>query len=142
MPLIRIDVPEGGSTDIKKQIHSKVREVVLKTLAPKEVKYDYVSIREAFGFIGDGLPVIDVDLRPGRDARRKKALVDGISEVLKEMLNVSKEDVYCLFRETPAHNHYTGGKPLPEWVPSDEWETKVVGSRGIVVHEFSSEEFK
>ena len=39
MPLIRIDVPEGVSTDIKKQIHSKVREVVLKTLAPKEVKY-------------------------------------------------------------------------------------------------------
>jgi hypothetical protein len=27
-----------------------------------------------------------------------------------------------LFRETPAHNHYTGGEPLPEWVPSDEWE--------------------
>ena len=42
--------------------------------------------------IGDGLPVIDVDLRPGRDARRKKALVDGISEVLKETLNVSRED--------------------------------------------------
>ena len=120
MPLIRIDVQEGVSRDIKKQIHSKVREVVLKTLAPKEVKYDYVSIRESFGFTGDGLPVIDVDLRPGRDTRRKKALVDGISEVLIETLNVSREDVYCLFREIPAHNHYTGGEPLPEWVPSDE----------------------
>ena len=63
---------------------------MLKTLAPKEVKYDYVSIREAFGFIGNGLPVIDVDLRTGQDTRRKKALVDGISEVLKEKLNVSK----------------------------------------------------
>ena len=99
MPLIRIDVPEGVSTDIKKQIHSKVREVVLKTLAPKEVKYDYVSIREAFGYIGDGLPVIDVDLRPGRDARRKKALVDDISEVLKETLNVlGKMCIVCLER--------------------------------------------
>ena len=119
MPLIRIDVPEGVSKDIKKQIHNKVREVVLKTLAPKEVKYDYVSIREAFGYIGDGLPVIDVDLRPGRDARRKKALVDGISEVLKEALNVSKEDVYFLFREIQAYNHHNGGEPLPKWVPSD-----------------------
>ena len=79
MPLIRLDVPEGVSTDIKKQIHSKVREIVLKTLAPVEVKYDYVSIRGAFGFIGDGLPVIDVDFRPGWDARRKKAVVEGIS---------------------------------------------------------------
>ena len=98
MPLIRIDIPEGVSTDIKKQIHSKVREVVLKTLAPKEVKYDYVFIREAFVYIRDNLPVIDVDLRPGRDTRRKKALFDGIPEVLKETLNISKEDVYCLFR--------------------------------------------
>jgi hypothetical protein len=32
----------------------------------------------------------------------------------------SKKDMYCLFRETPAHNQYTGGKPLPEWVPSDQ----------------------
>ena len=122
MTLIRIDVQEGVSKDIKKQIHIKVREVVLKILAPKEVKYDYVSIREALSFIGDGLPVIDVDLRPGRDARRKKALVDGISEVLKETLNIAKEDVYCLFRETQAHNHYTGGEPLSEWVASAEYK--------------------
>ena len=40
MPLIRIDVPEGISSNIKKKIHTRVREVVLKTLAPKEVKYD------------------------------------------------------------------------------------------------------
>ena len=120
MPLIRIDIPEGVSKDIKKKIHSKVREVVLKTLAPKEVKYDYVSIRETFGFIGNGLPVIDVDLRPGRDVIRKKALVGGISEVLKETQNIPKEDIYCLFRETPAHNHYTGGEALPAWAPSDE----------------------
>ena len=45
---------------------------VSATLAPKQVKYDYVSIREAFGVIGDGLPVIDVDLRPGREPERKK----------------------------------------------------------------------
>ena len=97
-----------------------MREVVLKTLVPKEIKYDYVSIRESFSFIGDGLPVIDVDLRPGRDARRKKSLEDGISEVLRDSLNISKKDVYYLFRKRPAHNHYTGGKLLPEWVPSDE----------------------
>ena len=84
MPLIRIDVPEGVSTDIKKQIHSKVREVVLKTLAPKEVKYDYVSIREAFGYIGDGLPVIDVDLRPGEMREEKKRLLMVYLKFLKK----------------------------------------------------------
>ena len=72
MPLIRIDVPEGTETEKKQIIHKRVREVVLRTLAPKQVKYDYVSIREAYGIIGDGLPVIDIDLRPGREPERKK----------------------------------------------------------------------
>ena len=72
MPLIRIDLPEGVASEKKALIHQKVRDVVLKTFAPKEVKYDYVSIREAFGYVGDGMPVIDVDLRPGREPERKK----------------------------------------------------------------------
>ena len=120
MPLIRIDLPEGVSNDDKEKIQKKVREVVLKTLAPKQVRYDYVSIRESFGIIGDGLPVVDVDLRPGREPERKKGLVDGISSVLKDILDIDPEDVYCIFRETPAHNHYTGGEPLPDWVPADK----------------------
>ena len=120
MPLIRIDLPEGVSNENKLTIQKKVREVVLKNLAPKQVRYDYVSIRESFGIIGDGLPVVDVDLRPGREPERKKGLVDGISSVLKEILNIDPEDVYCIFRETPAYNHYTGGEPLPDWVPSDK----------------------
>ena len=120
MPLIRISVPEGTATEKKQIIHKRVREVVLKTLAPKQVRYDYVSITEAFGIIGDGLPVIDVDLRPGREPERKKGLVDGIAEVLNETMGVDAEDIYCIFRETPAADHYTGGEPLPEWVPADK----------------------
>ena len=96
MPLIRISVPEGTATDKKQIIHKRVREVVLKTLAPKKVRYDYVSITEAFGVIGDGLPVIDVDLRPGREPERKKGLVDGIAEVLNETMGVDAEDIYCI----------------------------------------------
>ena len=105
MPLIRISVPEGPATEKKQIIHKRVREVVLKTLAPKQVRYDYVSISEAFGIIGDGLPVIDVDLRPGREPERKKGLVDGIAEVLNETMGVDAEDIYCILRETPAADH-------------------------------------
>ena len=94
--------------------------MVLRTIAPKQVKYDYVSIREAYGGIGDGLPVIEVDLRPGRESERKKGLVDGIAEVLNETMGIKAEDIYCLFRETPASDHYTDGQPLPEWVPADK----------------------
>ena len=120
MPLIRVVVPEGVSTGKKNKIRTEIKDAVLRTLAPKETKYDYVSISEALGVVGDGLPVVDVDLRPGRSSERKKALVDEISRILFNELNVKEEDIYVLFRENPAENHYTGGTPLPEWKPASE----------------------
>ena len=120
MPLIRVVVPEGTSPAKKHNIRTNIKEAVLRTLAPKETKYDYVSISEAFGVVGDGLPVVYVDLRPGRSPERKKALVDEISRILLEELNIKENDIYVLFRENPAENHYTGGTPLPEWKPASE----------------------
>jgi hypothetical protein len=99
MPVIRIEVPEGTASESKKKIREQVKQAVLKTLAPKETKYDYVAIREAFGEIGDGLPLVEV--------------------VLYDELQVKPEDIYLLYRENPAMNHYTGGTPLPDWVPAD-----------------------
>jgi phenylpyruvate tautomerase PptA (4-oxalocrotonate tautomerase family) len=119
MPVIRVEVPEQTPQETKKAIRDGVKAAVLKTLAPKETKYDYVGVREVFGEIGDGLPLITVDLRPGREQERKQALVDAISAILYEQLGVVRQDVYVLFRETPAKNHYTGGEPLPDWVPAD-----------------------
>ena len=118
MPVIRIEVPEGTSQDTKRRIREGVKQAVLDTLAPKETKYDYVAVREVFGEIGDGVPLITVDLRPGREAERKKALVDAIAGLLKIELNADARDIYVLYRENPAENHYTGGEPLPPWVPA------------------------
>ena len=100
-------------------IRIAVKEAVLKTLAPKETKYDYVAVREVIAEIGDGAPLIEVDLRPGREPARKKALVDAIAAILNAEMGVAEENIYVIFRETPADNHYTGGKPLPAWVPAD-----------------------
>ncbi|WP_176214328.1 tautomerase family protein [Roseovarius sp. A-2] len=118
--MIRIEVPEGTATDVKGRIRDGVKQAVIDTLAPKEIKYDYVAVREAFGIIGDGLPLVTVDLRPGREPERKKALVDAIAAILNSELAVDPADLYVLFRETPAENHYTGGTPLPDWVPADQ----------------------
>lgn len=116
MPVIRIEVPEGTSKVIKRRIRLGVKQAVIDTLAPKETKYDYVAVSEVFGEIGDGLPLVTVDLRPGREANRKKALVDQIAALLKLELNIEARDIYVLFRGNPSENHYTGGEPLPAWV--------------------------
>ena len=120
MPVIRIEIPEGISRDIKRRIRDGAKQAVIDTLAPKETKYDYVAVREVFAEIGDGAPLVTVDLRPGREPERKKALVDAISRLLNVELNVEARDVYVLFRENPAENHYCGGEPLPAWVPASK----------------------
>lgn len=120
MPVIRIEVPEGTDQEIKKRIRDGVKQAVLDTLAPKETKYDYVAIREAFAEIGDGLPLVTVDLRPGREVERKKALVDAIANIMQQELGSDPVDLYVEFRENPAENHYCGGTPLPAWVPADK----------------------
>ncbi len=122
MPIVRVELPTGTPVEIKTAARDKVKAAVLKTLAPKETKYDYVAIREVHGEIGDGVPVVTVDLRPGRDAGRKAALAHAIAEALGEVAGIAAEDVYVLYRETPAENHYCGGKPLPDWVPADAAE--------------------
>lgn len=120
MPVIRIEVPVGTPAATQKSIRIAVKEAVLRTLAPKETKYDYVAVREVMAEIGDGAPLVEVDLRPGREPERKKALVDAIAVVLNDAMGVKAEDIYVLFRENPAENHYCGGTPLPAWVPADE----------------------
>ena len=119
MPVIRVEVPAGTSADTQKAIRVAVKAAVLKTLAPKQTKYDYVAVREVVAEIGDGVPLVEIDLRPGREPERKKALVDAIAGILNETMGVDAADVYVVFRENAAENHYCGGTPLPPWVPAD-----------------------
>lgn len=120
MPVICVEVPKPTPEDVQRRIRVAIKQAVLIALAPKETKYDYVAIREVIGEIGDGVPLVTVDLRPGREPARKKALADAISKILNEELDVAPADVYVLFRENPAENHYCGGAPLPAWVPADK----------------------
>ncbi len=48
------------------------------------------------------------------------ALAQAIAEAMQTAAGIAAEDVYLLFRETPAENHYCGGTPLPNWVPADD----------------------
>ena len=109
MPIIRVEVP----ADTQKTIRIAVKAAVLKTLAPKQTKYDYVAMREVVAEIGDGVSMVEIDLRPGREPERKKALVDAIAETLNDMMGVEAADIYVEFRESPAENHYSGGTTLP-----------------------------
>ena len=119
MPVVRADVPRGYSDERKEALRQAIKGAIIEALSPKETKYIYVAVREVFAPVGDGAPTVTVDLRPGRETERKAALARGIAGAFAATLGIEAREIYLLFRENPAENHYCGGEPLPAWVPAD-----------------------
>ncbi len=119
MPIVRADLPAGYDDAKKEAIRAAIKAAIIEALAPKETKYIYVALRDVFAPEGDGAPTVTVDLRPGREVARKAALAKAISGAFAEAAGTDPKDIYLLFRETRAADHYCGGEPLPEWVPAD-----------------------
>ncbi len=69
------------------------------------------------------MPIVRADLPQGMTDGRKQALCQAIkgavAQAFQATAGIDWQDVYLLFRETPAENHYCGGTPLPNWVPAD-----------------------
>ena len=82
---------------------------------PETRKWIYVSITEAYGKLGDGLPTVTIDTRPGRKQEQKLELARRLCDVFEQTLGT--RDVYVLLRESQAGDHIGGGTPLPEWRP-------------------------
>lgn len=122
MPIVRVDVPLGCSNQVKDALRSEIKRVINEVLDPGQggkhpetAKWIYVSIREAYGAIGDGLPTVTIDTRPGRKQEQKLRLANEICDIFEKAIGT--RDVYVLLRETNAADHIGGGTPLPEWKP-------------------------
>lgn len=123
MPIVRIDVPEGTPAEVKRRLRADVKGAINEALDPTQkgrfpetAKWIYVSIREAFGELGDGLPTISVDTRPGRTDAQKQKLMALCCDIFERHLGT--RDVYLILRESEAINHQAGGQALPVWRPS------------------------
>lgn len=122
MPIVRVDIPQGFPERTKEAIRDGIKDAINVVLDPGQkgrfpetCKWIYVSIREAYGKLGDGLPTVTIDTRPGRRQEQKNEVARRICDVFQATLGT--RDVYVLLRETPAADHIGGGTPLPEWRP-------------------------
>lgn len=122
MPIVRVDIPRGYTDAHKERLRQGIRQAVDEALDPAQKerfpetrKWIYVSIHEAFGEIGDGLPTVTIDARPGRSRERKDLCAKLICDVFETYMNT--RDVYVLLRTTEAADHLTGAGALPEWNP-------------------------
>lgn len=123
MPIVRIDIPEGYPKEVKDRLREGVKEAIIEAIDPGQngrhpetCKWIYPSIREAYGRLGDGLPTVSVDTRPGRTQKQKRHLANLICNLFERELGT--RDVYVLIRTTESDDHIAGGEPLPEWNPA------------------------
>jgi phenylpyruvate tautomerase PptA (4-oxalocrotonate tautomerase family) len=123
MPIVRVDIPTGYPNATKDQICAGIKSAIDDVFDPAQRgrypetrKWIYVSVREAHGALGDGLPTVTVDTRPGRRPETKAELARRICDVFENTLGT--RDVYVLLRETAAADHLGGGVPLPDWRPA------------------------
>src|SRR5579871_5234461 len=128
MPIVRVDVPLGTNKQVKDVLRAEIKRAINEVLDPGQngrypetCKWIYVSIREAYGEIGDGLPTVTIDTRPGRKQEQKLRLANALCDVFEKAMRT--RDVYVLLRETRAADHIGAGVPLPEWKPPVAVET-------------------
>jgi len=118
MPIVQIKLPKGCADEITlEKVRLGVKASVLETLSPKDSRHDYVVVSEAIGKIGDGLPFVLVDMRPGREQERKEAFATFVSECIGNELEIDPRNVFVLYRESDASNFFVGDGFLPGWEP-------------------------
>ena len=122
MPIVRVDIPAGQPDAVKDRIRAGIKKAIDDVIDPGQQgrhpetrKWIYVSITEAYGKLGDGLPTVTIDTRPGRKQEQKLELARRLCDVFEQTLGT--RDVYVLLRESQAGDHIGGGTPLPEWRP-------------------------
>ena len=122
MPIVRVQIPSGSPDKTKDEIRSGIWKAIDDVLDPGQKgrhpetrKWIYISITEAYGKLGEGLPTVTIDTRPGRRPEQKIEVASRICAVFERTLGT--RDVYVLLRESAAGDHIGAGVPLPEWKP-------------------------
>jgi phenylpyruvate tautomerase PptA (4-oxalocrotonate tautomerase family) len=113
MPFVCLEVPVNLTQEASELIRAGVKAAIHKHLASSDPKFDFVAIHE----ISEQIAGVTVDLRPGRTPRQKQGFVDAVGTLLGQQFGISANDIYVLFREISAENHYCGGHPITPFTP-------------------------
>ncbi len=114
MLIIRIYIPPGYLPENKEALRQAVKDAALAALTIDASDHVYVSVHEAHGRMGDGLPTVIIDTKPLADAERKRALASQVSQAVVLHAGVTFEQVYLLIREIGAENHFVGVAREPD----------------------------
>ncbi len=115
MPLVRIDLPAGKSTDVRNTIGQVIYDAMIKTLnVPKDDRFQVITEHPSGGLIVDpsylniqrtaAAIVIQVTLNEGRSVELKKAFYKAVADGLHERVGLRREDVIISLVEVKKEN--------------------------------------
>ncbi len=115
MPLVRIDLIEGKSSDYREAIGTVIYEAMVKTLnVPKNDRFQVISERSAAELIIDSTYLgiertgdcimIQITLNEGRTVELKQQFYKAVADGLHERLGLRREDVLINLVEVKKEN--------------------------------------
>ena len=110
MPLVKVNLLQGRSTEEKDSIAASIQKALVSTLDVSDAnryqlfnEYDRESLRHTSGYLGmtytDQLLIIEITIREGDDDELKKSLLAEINRNLVAAGVVGGDDVFVLITE-------------------------------------------
>jgi 4-oxalocrotonate tautomerase len=115
MPLVRISLRQGQTSEFKREVGDAVHQALVETAnVPPLDRFQIITEHDADGLIfdpeylgiarTDGILIIQITLNQGRTVEIKKALFARIADLLHGRLGVRKEDVFVSLVEVAREN--------------------------------------
>ena len=134
MPLVKVNLLKGRSTEEKDSIAASIQTALVSTLGvPEEDRYqlfneyDAESFRHTSGYLGltytDQLLIIEITIREGDDDDHKKSLLAEINRNLVAAGVVAEDDVFVLITEIGDAN-VSFGKGLAQRAATSRPESR------------------
>lgn len=110
MPLVRIDMVKGKSTEYKKTVLDVIHEGLMKALGIEDwdrfqriVEIPEEDFERPDGKTDDFM-IIELTIFPGRTKEQKKAAITEITAGLCNKLGIAPSDIFIIFNEPPLEN--------------------------------------
>ena len=127
MPLVRISLIEGKSTEYKMKVGDVVHQAMVETInCPPQDKFQLITEHTKENFLcapeylgiahTDDLIIIQITLNEGRTVELKKELYQAIANGLSAAISVNVQDVFISLIEVKKEN-WSFGNGVAQYAP-------------------------
>ena len=116
MPLVRVEIIKGKSTEYKKILLDCIHEGLLESIGIADwdrfqriIEIDRADF-EAPLEKTDQFMIIEITMFQGRTKEQKKALIETVTRKLGERLGIVPTDIFIVLHEPPDENWGLGGR--------------------------------